>query len=89
MEVVTDNIWGYSGNAVSRNNIKTGNYVPAVVLAEVDRKTDDGLPGSGKVRFSTYAAAGAAPPIGDSDSAAAAWIEANGSDNCGAASLMN
>ena len=96
MEVVTDNMWGYSGNAVSRNNIKTGNYVPAVVLAEVDRKTDDGLPGSGKVRFSTYAAAGAAPPIGgtpngctDSDSAAAAWIEANGSDNCGAASLMN
>jgi hypothetical protein len=96
LEVVTDNVWGYSGNIASRNNIKTGNYVPAAVLAEVDRKTDDGQPGSGRVRFSTYAAAGAAPPIGgtpngctDADSASAAWIEANGSDNCGAATLLN
>lgn len=96
MEAVTDNVWGYSGNAASRNNIKTGNYVPAAVLAEVDRKTDDGLPGSGRVRFSTYAGLGTAPPIGgtpngctDSDSASAAWIEANGSDNCGAATLLN
>ena len=96
MEVVTVNVWGYSVNTASRNNIKTGNYVPAAVLAEVDRKTDDGQPGSGKVRFSTYAAAGAAPPIGgtpngctDSDSASAAWVEASGSDNCGAATLLN
>jgi hypothetical protein len=96
MEVVTDNVWGYSGNTASRNNIKTGNYVPAVVLAEVDRKTDDGQPGSGRVRFSTYAAAGASPPVGgtpngctDSDSATAAWIEVNGSDNCGATTLLN
>lgn len=96
METVTDNVWGYSGNTMSRNNIKTGNYVPAAVLAEVDRKIDDGRPGSGRLRFSTYAGAGPVPPLGgtpngctDADSVSASWIEINGSDNCGAATLLN
>jgi len=95
LEVVTDNQFGYSGNTASRNNIKTGNYVPAAVLAEVDRKVDDGLPGTGRFRFSTYAAAGPAPVVGgtpngctDTDSVSASWLEANGSDNCGAATLL-
>lgn len=96
MEAVTDSTWGYSGNTASRNNIKTGNYVSAAVLAEVDRKSDDGRPGTGRFRFSTYAGAGTAPPMGgtpngctDADSGSASWIEINGSDNCGAATLLN
>ncbi|HTS55279.1 MAG TPA: hypothetical protein VMH26_18570 [Burkholderiales bacterium] len=96
MEAVTDSIWGYSANTASRNNIKTGNYVPAAVLAEADRKVDDGRPGSGRLRFSAYAGTGTAPPVGgtpngctDADSASASWIEINGSDNCGAATLLN
>ncbi len=96
LEIVTDNRWGYSGNTASRHNIKTGNYVSAAVLAEVDRKIDDGRPGTGRLRFSTYAGAGPAPAIGgtpngctDADSVSASWLEANGSDNCGAATLIN
>ncbi len=96
LQAVTDNKWGYSGNTASRNNIKTGNYVPAAVLADVDRKIDDGRPGTGRLRFSTYAGAGPAPVVGgtpsgctDADSASASWIEANGSDNCGAATLLH
>ena len=95
MEAVTDSAWGYSGNTASRNNIKTGNYVPASVLAEVDRKVDDGRPGTGRLRFSTYAGAGPAPALGgapggctDADSASASWLEANGSDNFGGATLL-
>jgi hypothetical protein len=95
LEAVTDGLWGYSGNTTSRNNIKTGNYVPAAVLAEVDRKVDDGRPGSGRFRFSTYAGAGATPAMGgtpggctDADSVSASWLGANGSDNCGAATLL-
>jgi len=95
LEAVTDSQWGYSGNTASRHNIKTGNYVPAVVLAEVDRKVDDGRPGTGRFRFSTYAGAGTAPVVGgtpngctDADSPSAAWIELSGSDNCGAATLL-
>jgi hypothetical protein len=95
LEIAYDNRWGYSGNAAARHNLKTGNYVPAAVLAEVDQKTDDGRPGTGRSQFSTYAGAGGSPPIGgtpngctDADSANASWIQASGSDNCGAATLL-
>jgi hypothetical protein len=94
LEIVFDSTWGYSGNSVARHNIKTGNYVPAAVLAEVDQKIDDGRPGSGRFQFSTYAGEGTAPVVGgtpggcaDANSAAASWI-IGGSDNCGAASLL-
>ena len=95
LEIAFDSRWGYSGNSVARHNIKTGNYVAAAVLAEVDRKIDDAHPGSGRFQFSTYAGAGAAPPVGgtpngctDADSSAASWNELSGSDNCGAATLL-
>lgn len=96
LAVITDAVWGTSGNTILRNNVKTGNLVPAEIVAEVDRKTDDGLPGSGRFHFSTYAATGAAPAVGgtvvngctDADTPTAAWIARNGSDNCGAATLM-
>jgi hypothetical protein len=96
LEIAFDSTWGYSTNTAARHNIKTGNYVPAAVLAEVDRKIDDGLPGAGHFQFSTYAGAGAAPAVGgtadgctDADSPAAAWLERAGSDNCGAATLLH
>jgi len=95
LEIVFDSNWGYSGNSVARHNIKTGNYIPAAVLAEVDRKIDDGRAGSGRFQFSTYAGAGTAPLIGgtpggcaDANSPAASWLEVGGSGNCGAASLL-
>ncbi len=82
VQVVFDETWGH--------NIRTGNYVPAAVLAEIDRKTDDGLPSSGRFRFSTYAGAGEPPSVGNCTDGGAlgAWREVNGSDNCGAATLL-
>jgi prepilin-type N-terminal cleavage/methylation domain-containing protein len=95
LEIAYDNRWGYSGNTAARHNIKTGNYVPVAVLAEVDQKTDDGRPGTGRFQFSTYAGMGSAPPIGgtpnsctDSDTANASWAQSGGADNCGAATLL-
>jgi len=95
LQIATDSAWGFSTNTVVRPNIKTGNYVPAAVLAEVDRKVDDGLPGAGRLQFSTYAGAGTPPAVGgaadgctDADSPQAAWLERPGSDNCGAATLL-
>jgi hypothetical protein len=94
LEIAFDSSWGYSGNTITRHNIKTGNNVPVQILAEVDRKSDDGRPGSGRFQFSTYAGAGTAPVIGgtpngcaDANSANTSWIT-NGSDNCGAATLL-
>jgi hypothetical protein len=40
------------------HNIKTGNRIPAELLAEVDRKIDDGLPGSARFELSPYAGFG-------------------------------
>jgi hypothetical protein len=90
LQIALDSTWG--ANTVSGHNLKTGNYVPAAVLAEVDRKIDDGLSGSGRFQFSTYAGAGS-PPVGgaaggcvSSDSPTGTWLQS--SDNCGAATLL-
>jgi hypothetical protein len=44
-----------------RHNLKTGNQVPADILAEIDRKVDDGSPQTGTFRFSAVSAGGGAP----------------------------
>jgi hypothetical protein len=90
LQIAFDSAWG--ANTISGHNIKTGNYVPAAVLAEVDRKIDDGLPGAGRFQFSTYAGAGSPPLAGtaggcvSSDSPGGTWLQS--SDNCGAATLL-
>jgi prepilin-type N-terminal cleavage/methylation domain-containing protein len=90
LQIAFDSTWG--ATTASGHNIKTGNYVPAAVLAEVDRKTDDGLPRSGRFQFSSYAGAGATPVAGtgggciDASSPAGVWL--NDGDNCGAATLL-
>ncbi len=95
LQILFDNSWGYSTNPVLRHNIKTGNLIPAAMLAEIDRKIDDRRPGSGRFQFSTYVGAGTAPPVGgtlnactDADSSTASWNALSGSDNCGAATLL-
>jgi hypothetical protein len=95
LQILFDNSWGYSTNSVLRHNIKTGNLIPVAILAEIDRKIDDGRPSSGRFQFSLYAGSGTAPPAGgtpnactDADSSAASWNALSGSDNCGAATLL-
>jgi hypothetical protein len=95
LQLAFDSNWGFSGNVTLRHNIKTGNYIPVSVLSEIDRKTDDGKPGTGRLQFSRYAAFGTIPVAGgtagactDSDSTAASWDVRADSDNCGAATLL-
>lgn len=99
------NIWGgYAdfayddryGNPASpriwRHSIKTGNFVPASVLSEVDRKLDDGNGLTGGFQFSNKAWGGdppAAPPSPVSCvSAGGQWSQSMGIVNCGAAWLI-
>jgi hypothetical protein len=73
-----------------RHNIKTGNLIPVAILAEVDQKIDDGLAGSGRLQFSSYAGLADASAAGrcmQSDAPAAAW-NITGPENCGAATLL-
>ena len=82
--------------AVTKHNLKTGAQIPVEIIAEVDRKIDDGAPYTGAFQFSTYqgnaAAAPAAPGAGQCASTAVAatsvWQPTNGNTNCGAASIF-
>lgn len=54
LQIGFDSAWGFSTNRLSYHNIKTGNLIPVALLAEIDRKVDDGRPGLGNFQFSTY-----------------------------------
>lgn len=75
-----------------RHNLKTGNQIPVNILAEVDRKIDDGNPYTGAFQFSTYAASGATPPdpakCVTGTGAAAKWNVTGEENNCGGASIF-
>jgi prepilin-type N-terminal cleavage/methylation domain-containing protein len=73
-----------------RHNLKTGNQVPVQILAEVDRKIDDGNAYSGAFQFSAFAGDGASLPVEFDcvDFGTGSWYITNGATNCGAASLF-
>ncbi len=74
---------------VARLNLKTGNQVPARILAEIDRKVDDGRANAGQFRFSAYDGGGGAPVESRCfDAASGLWRAADNEANCGAAALF-
>lgn len=77
----------YGGSSSSpQHNLKTGSQVPADILAEVDRKVDDGNALTGSVRAQT--AGGVSTTTTECYDAAGAWISVSGGANCGAATLL-
>lgn len=76
----------YAGPAGIRHNLKTGNDIPSDILAEVDRKIDDGNAIRGALRGSTYTT-GAATDAACWDNAGT-WNSAAPVANCGAAALF-
>ncbi len=74
---------------VPRLNLKTGNQVPARILAEIDRKIDDGRANTGQFRFSAYDGGGGPPSdIRCFDPRSGLWRAADNEANCGAAALF-
>jgi len=77
-----------------RHNLKTGNNIPSDILAEVDRKVDDGLATGGQIRFSPFVPAGGTAPsfatcaIAAGNPGAGSWNSATPASNCGAATLF-
>jgi prepilin-type N-terminal cleavage/methylation domain-containing protein len=84
-----------AGTAGVRNVLTTGASIGSQILAETDRKADDGNPGTGSLRLSTpggaSTAANCAPVLGSAstqqDTAAAVWANP-AFDNCSAAWLL-
>jgi prepilin-type N-terminal cleavage/methylation domain-containing protein len=98
IQVIYDNAYGPDPAPVPapaiRHNIKTGNQIPSDILAEIDRKVDDGNPIGGVFQFSIYngGTGGTAPtPTGVGGCYVAgpppSWVAPTIS-NCGAASLL-
>jgi prepilin-type N-terminal cleavage/methylation domain-containing protein len=72
----------------AKHNLKTGTQVPVEIIAEVDRKVDDGRPYSGSFQFSTYVPAGGTAPTAATCIDTGNWKIAGGETNCGGASLF-
>jgi prepilin-type N-terminal cleavage/methylation domain-containing protein len=94
MQLIFDGVYGATGTgAATRHNLKTGPNIPVEIVAEVDRKVDDGAPGTGAFQFSVYAGGGTAPTAADCVAAntttptASTWNVAGAKSNCGGASL--
>ena len=96
MNLVYDANYADGGTAVNKHNLKTGNQVPVEILAEVDRKIDDGNPLQGGFRFSRYTpasatglpAAAATYAAGVCAGTGGTWFATNSETNCGGASLF-
>ena len=86
MQLFFDN--SYSGVANNVHNVKTGTNIPATVLAEVDRKIDDGLPDTGTFRFSPWQGSVAATCGVVVVGAATTWAVAANASQCGGSSLF-
>ncbi len=100
LQLIYDGVYGQTAGvtgSASRHNLKTGGQIPVEIIAEVDRKIDDGSPYTGSFQFSAYVGnAATAPTEGSATSpactsgatTAATWNATNGSTNCGAASIF-
>jgi prepilin-type N-terminal cleavage/methylation domain-containing protein len=88
LQLQYDALFSGSGG-VPRLTLKTGSQVPVRVLAEIDRKIDDGRANSGQFRFSGYDGGGGSPSESRCfDARTGLWLGADNEANCGAASLF-
>jgi prepilin-type N-terminal cleavage/methylation domain-containing protein len=92
LRIIYDNTYGPAAPApANRHNLKTGNQIPSDLLAEIDRKIDDGNPIGGTFQFSAYNGGGAAPGTAPAPATCVlgtAWITTTVDTNCGGASLF-
>lgn len=84
--------WFFDAALPARNILTTGGSIDSQILAETDRKADDGMPGTGQLRFSTNGNGASALPVCTANlltSSAATGTWANPAwDNCAGAWLL-
>ncbi|HEX2830537.1 MAG TPA: prepilin-type N-terminal cleavage/methylation domain-containing protein [Burkholderiales bacterium] len=83
LEIVFDD--QYAGTAPARHNLKTGGRIPSNLLAEVDRKIDDGVATTGEFRAALATGITATECYA---AATGAWQADNPGNNCMGASLF-
>jgi len=89
VRLIYDNIYrdvaSDTGSGNFRHNLKTGNNIPSDILAEIDRKVDDGLANGGQVRHSTF---GGSTYASCTVAAFNEWQSQTPNANCGAVTLF-
>ncbi|HYL17843.1 MAG TPA: prepilin-type N-terminal cleavage/methylation domain-containing protein [Burkholderiales bacterium] len=93
IQIIYDANYGVTAGKPLKHNLKTGNQVPVEIVAEVDRKIDDGLPDAGGFQFSPYVPSGTALTAASCTTAGTptTWLitgAGGGNTNCGGASLF-
>jgi prepilin-type N-terminal cleavage/methylation domain-containing protein len=86
-QMIFDNVYREAGadTGTNRHNLKTGNNIPSDILAEVDRKIDDGLANTGQFRHSTF---GTTTYANCADAGNNGWQSQTPNANCGGATLF-
>jgi prepilin-type N-terminal cleavage/methylation domain-containing protein len=92
LRIIYDSVYGAGGGA-ARHNLKTGNQIPSDIMAEIDRKIDDGNPVGGTFQFSAYdgGGGGGVPPVGGAANQCyigTTWTSTTIDTNCGGSSLF-
>jgi prepilin-type N-terminal cleavage/methylation domain-containing protein len=90
LQLIYDNVYAdAAATPPNKHNLKTGNQVPADIIAELDRKIDDGNAQLGSFRFSVYTQGGTAPTAANCHTAGV-WKITGGSveSNCGGSNLF-
>ena len=92
LDLIFDNGYGVPAGgaaAVNRHILKTGGNIGSDLLAEIDRKVDDGNPAQGSYRGQTTGTVntGALGTCFDLASAPPVWVTASPGPNCGGATI--
>lgn len=94
LQLVYDGVYGTGTTGTpltAKHNLKTGTQVPVEIIAEVDRKVDDGYPYQGAFQFSLFDSGATAPTAAgciNTTPTPNAWKVDSGDPNCGGASLF-
>ncbi len=92
LQLMYDGVYGPGNLGIpgpSKHNLKTGNQVPVEIIAEVDRKVDDGRPDAGAFQYSDYASDSTPPPVRtDCVDPTGGWKVKAAITNCGGATLL-
>ncbi len=87
LQLIYDNVYADAGAPFARHNLKLGNQIPVGIIAELDRKIDDGNAQTGTLRFSVYPGDATAPTAANCHTAGV-WLTTTSELNCGGASLL-
>jgi prepilin-type N-terminal cleavage/methylation domain-containing protein len=89
LNLVFDDAYYATGTATKRHNLKTGGQIASDILAEIDRKVDDGNAGTGSFRAQTGAGVDeSAPNCYSTSDPKGVWVASSPGANCSGVTIF-